>query len=709
MDISVPQYYKKIKAGKKSGKSAARRVRPSRLVVWALVFLLLPVIVSKNSYSQPRMLTESESRDLAQFNIAKRSFKKGIRYFNNMQYLAAVEFFRKAVQQYPDYYTARDYLARSYKLAGFSGAALRELENLAHLSPRNVSVASKIETIRFRSSPAEKEAQLTGMVLSGIYRASRLKRFGFTKPADIAIDNERNLYITSFDSGKLVKIDPNGQGLAVITPGLAGEVYGVDYQNNKLIVTGFKDDQVSIIDREGNIQLQFGKPGSGEGEFHGPEGACFDNRGYIYIVDSGNNRVQKFDDEGKYVLQFGETGDYDGQLKNPSDIAWYKNRLYVTDSNNGRIVSFDESGNFIRNLLSKELELPRGISRSGSKLLISDEKKGLLFYDLKRNSKKWFNSWKGEYKKFSRLMASATDRDGYLYCLDYNYESLFIFSPARNLYSNLEIEITSVDTEKFPVVAFYASVRTRDGKPVYGLGSSNFKITDDNAKVSSVYTGYLKKKKPSVSMVFCVDRSKSNSGYHNELPWVADFVLKKMRKNDAVRVMNFNSKTWQGNEFDWSRRRTIKALRKREYGRGKITGKALYNAVSDLLMKFNRRAVVLITDGSVEDDSFARYTARNVIEYAREHYVPIYIISLKKADPILKEIAEETGGALYGPRDLDGLRGIYKRIKGAEEYRYVLVYSTFKPASFKGWWSNVKLEVDYKGQKGVEWGGYFVP
>ena len=75
----------------------------------------------------------------------------------------------------------------------------------------------------------------------------------------------------------------------------------------------------------------------------------------------------------------------------------------------------------------------------------------------------------------------------------------------------------------------------------------------------------------------------------------------------------------------------------------------------------------------------------------------------------LKKIARETGGGIYRPGDVDTLRDLYDSIKQSEEYRYILVYSTFKLPSFRGWWSDVRIEVDYKGQKGIVRGGYFVP
>ena len=118
---------------------------------------------------------------------------------------------------------------------------------------------------------------------------------------------------------------------------------------------------------------------------------------------------------------------------------------------------------------------------------------------------------------------------------------------------------------------------------------------------------------------------------------------------------------------------------------------------------------LLITDGVVADDSFKQYTPDTIINYANEHYVPVYIISLKKADHDIARIATETGGRVIQPSEIDSLRRIYGDVKTSEEYRYVIVYNTYKLPSFTGWWVDVKLEVKYKGQIGHEWGGYFVP
>jgi DNA-binding beta-propeller fold protein YncE len=578
-----------------------------------------------------------------------------------------------------------------------------------------VLTASRLESLQFRDSFMEEQGSLASLVYNNTLHSYLMKRFSFTQPIDLAVDNEKNIYITSFPGGKLVKINANGEGEFARTPALDGRLYGIDYRSGKIAVTDFKNDTVYIYNTKGVIESSIGKSGHDGGEFHGPEGVCFSSGGHLYVADSGNHRVQKFDSRGVFLYSFGAKGTYEGELDNPSDVACLGNRVYVTDTNNRRVACFDDAGNFMENILAGRLEAPRGINTAGDVLLIADEKKGLLKYNTVSGDMNWFYSWESENNgnresnKFARLMSSVVDRDGLLYCLDYGRQAVDVFSPVQKKYANLDVEIVSVDTSQFPITAFYINVRDRHGNPLYALDRKNFTIVEDNASITQIQANYLKKKAVSVSTVLCVDRSVQNRDNRNELSWLADFYLKKMKKNDSIRVMNFNSTYWEGSPFDWSRRRTLKAVKESEYGEGKNIGSALYNAVTDLIPRLNRRAVIMITDGAVAENSFTQYSARTIVQYARSHFIPIYIISVREPDQSLSIIAADTGGAVIRPAQMDTLRRLYDDVKHSEEYRYVLIYSTFKLPSFRGWWSDVKIEVDYKGIKGVEYGGYFVP
>jgi hypothetical protein len=70
-----------------------------------------------------------------------------------------------------------------------------------------------------------------------------------------------------------------------------------------------------------------------------------DSEGNIYVMDSGNYRIQKFDREGNYLLTIGRRGQGPGEFIQPQKIYLDSdNNLYVSDV--GRIQIFDNEGNF---------------------------------------------------------------------------------------------------------------------------------------------------------------------------------------------------------------------------------------------------------------------------------------------------------------------------------------------------------------------------
>ena len=652
----------------------------------------------------------SQPTGLARFETAKNLFKSGMAHFNRMEYLAAAEFFRNAVAEYPEYYSARDYLARAYSLAGFIDAASSELAVMQNMFPDDPAPAVRGETIVFRDSFPTTPPLLSGLVLKETITSANIRRSGFSAPTDIAVDAKKNVYITSFESGRLIKLNPQGQTEFSISPRQLGRLYGVDCRNGIIAVSNFKDDEIFIYDETGKQAGVFGIHGNGKGAFHGPQGLCFGEQNYLYVVDAGNNRVQKFNLSGQFILQFGVKGNRDGELESPTDIAFAEGLVYVTDTGNKRVSVFDVYGNFVRQIYDAAFESPRGITTASGSIIISDEINGLIAYNAANGDRTDLTGWGDGIRKehFGRLISAAFDRDGFLYCLDYGKEEILVFSPEQKQYTNLDMEIVSVDTAMFPTVAFYVNLRDRSGKPIVGLAPENFTVTEDNAVIQSKTVDYLKSRAPSVSAVMCVDRSFANKKNHEQLPWLADFFLTKMHTDDSLQVLNFAEDCREADKFDWSRRRILQSVSKAEYGRGKNMGKAFYTALTNLVPKLNRRAVLMLTDGKVDENSFSQYTARTIVNYARAHFIPVFIISIGVPDDTLTYIAEQTGGGILRPSELNRLNSIYNAVKNSEEYRYVIVYSTFKRSLFKGWWANVKINADYRGMKGLQWGGYFV-
>ena len=96
------------------------------------------------------------------------------------------------------------------------------------------------------------------------------------------------------------------------------------------------------------LTLSWGGGGSEWGLFNQPVGIALDSICNVYVVDYGNNRVQKFDSNGNLLLVWGSYGSAEGQFINPLGIAVDSSgNVYVAEYGNTRVQKFDSSGNFI--------------------------------------------------------------------------------------------------------------------------------------------------------------------------------------------------------------------------------------------------------------------------------------------------------------------------------------------------------------------------
>src|SRR6185436_11330981 len=106
---------------------------------------------------------------------------------------------------------------------------------------------------------------------------------------------------------------------------------------NKTIYIWFKDvgNNVSVpasspilVNTSGYLCVScWGKPGRGASLLHGGEfmapmyGLAIDQQGSVFVVDNGNNRVQKFDNHGNFIILWGNFGSSPAAFHNPTGIA----------------------------------------------------------------------------------------------------------------------------------------------------------------------------------------------------------------------------------------------------------------------------------------------------------------------------------------------------------------------------------------------------
>lgn len=84
--------------------------------------------------------------------------------------------------------------------------------------------------------------------------------------------------------------------------------------------------------------------------FNTPDGVAVDPRGYLYVMDAGNDRVQKFDLDGKFIAMWGSHGRGEGQFDCAHVCMIAANadgNIFVTDIGNARVQEFDGQGTFL--------------------------------------------------------------------------------------------------------------------------------------------------------------------------------------------------------------------------------------------------------------------------------------------------------------------------------------------------------------------------
>ncbi len=79
--------------------------------------------------------------------------------------------------------------------------------------------------------------------------------------------------------------------------------------------------------------------------FYMPVDIAFDSKDNIYILDSGNHRIQKFDADGKYLATFGRQGEGPGEFQYPISLNIdTEGYLYISDPQNQRIQILKPNG-----------------------------------------------------------------------------------------------------------------------------------------------------------------------------------------------------------------------------------------------------------------------------------------------------------------------------------------------------------------------------
>jgi sugar lactone lactonase YvrE len=199
----------------------------------------------------------------------------------------------------------------------------------------------------------------------------------FVLPVAIAKHNGV-FYVADSALGVVVAFNEKGKLLFKITGDLVRPT-GLAVAGERLYVADSQRHCVEVFGLNGQPAFQFGKRGTGAGEFNFPTHIAADQSGHVLVTDSINCRVEVFDLAGHFQKQIGAAGDGFGQFSRPKGVAVdAAGHLYVVDAVFDNIQIFTPDGQLLLYLGEAgsdrgQFWLPNGIAISrGNKIYISD-------------------------------------------------------------------------------------------------------------------------------------------------------------------------------------------------------------------------------------------------------------------------------------------------------------------------------------------------
>lgn len=180
---------------------------------------------------------------------------------------------------------------------------------------------------------------------------------GLKKPLGIDVDGSGNLYVADGSRKQITVFNRDGKflrsigsekmfdRLSSVTVNKEGtRVYAVDIGG----VTS-ENHRVRVFNATTGEHLQdIGKRGSGPGEFNLPRDLAIGRDDQLYVVDSGNFRIQVFDRNGKFLSAFGKVGKQLGDFARPKEVATDPaGNVYVVDTAFGNIQVFSPEGDLL--------------------------------------------------------------------------------------------------------------------------------------------------------------------------------------------------------------------------------------------------------------------------------------------------------------------------------------------------------------------------
>jgi len=669
--------------------------------VLILLFFTLPVFIFSQQTPSP-----------ADRGMAEEEFRLGVQSYYRGSFNEAIIQFEKALSFLPTENLILDWLGKAYYRSGIESAAVQHWTLASQAGYGGLLLQNKIEVVQERRNISLLSQGNPRFSESGTFPGSSGGTLFFSNPVSILPMNDGSAWVIAYGSNELVKVDVNGS----IIDRKRGTLTGFDrpmdillLHNGNLLITEYQGDRLSYLSPDGTYISSFGSKGRGKGELLGPQYAAQDESGNIYVSDFGNARISVFNEEGSFLFDFGSKNNNFPGFSAPSGIQILHNTVYVSDAVRGTIYCFDTSGNFLTKLVPDgTLENPEALKIWKGYLLAADtntikavspETGAVITVGNTGNSP-------------SRITCAAGDRNGNILVSDFTANEIAVFSQMNELVGGLFVQIERVIADSFPDVTVELKVENRQRQPVVGLKEVNFFLTEGSRPVSVQKLSGSGDLNTFADITIIIDRSVSMKQYTAEVQSAVREIASSMKGMGTLRIVSAGSVP--ATEMINSPRaytQFSESLIKTPYTSSSVLDTALRLCANDLITAEKKRAVIIITDGAVSQNSFQRYGLSEITAYYNNNGIPLCTINVSQnaLDAEIQYLSTQTGGSVYYVYRTEGLSSVYTDILSIPRGTYQLTYTSSLPTNFGKDFLKLEAEVYLHNRSGRDETGYFAP
>ncbi|MGA2977755.1 MAG: hypothetical protein ABSF77_20840 [Spirochaetia bacterium] len=630
----------------------------------------------------------------------------GVQAFHRGFYNDATISLEKAISYQPANTLAQAWLGRAQWKAGYEQEALRTWQQILDAGKGSALIRSWIDVLTFQRglgrelagrSPWVVSAELDGMMKDG---------YPFKRPSSIRPRSDGTFWVVAFGSNEILRFDANFRILDSFRGGVEGfdRPYDIaEADDGSLFISEYGANRIAKCNARGEKIATFGRTGRAEGLLLGPQYMTIDSRGYLWVTDWGNSRVARFSLDGKFVQSI-------PGINGPTGIASREDMLYVAEKSSKRILVYDLSGNAISSIGDGTLTDPEGVSFSATGTLLVADANRILECDLERETWTVRCDTSAHTK---RLVQQAVTMNGDMLGADFDQSKIVLLSDTSSLYSGLVVRVDRVNAGRFPQVFLSATVETRFGKPVVGLGIGNFIVTENHGGVGSptLVQSNTDIKASDVSLL--VERSPEIEKYRQDVEQATADLYALVNPTDRIKAISAAEKPVKEADFGETRLRFLRqALQAAPSARwrfdlgARLAGDELITPLSGA-----KRAVVFFSSGSFSPVGFSTYSLLETAAYLKNNGIAFYpvVFGSKTPDEDLGFLASETGGKLFISSSPGGMQEVVRDIKARVGSVYTLRYASPTPPQFGDVYIPVELEVTVQRVSGRDESGYYAP